>query len=238
MKRVKLIFILSCFSFAAYAQQIDIEFDREFNDNRKYFSDIGFEYGLFSTGGTPPPLSGNIWSLTGSYFYNDKFGFRSGISHISDLKGSNYYLKIPVLFSFRTKTEQGGFIEFGANESFAAFLFRCFLMILPKRFEFNIGPSLGYISPNDHCKYIWHDGNLVPAEYNNVSMRFASSLDANARLSFQFWRVCVNGNLGVSYLFTRNYQHHTYRYYLSYISEENSRPSWFANLTIGASFRF
>jgi hypothetical protein len=173
-------------------------------------------------------------SLHGSHFFNDKLGFRSGISFISEMDGSSMYLKIPLLFSFRT-----GAVSFSENndvefESFQEILIDFLLNALPKRFEFNIGPSLGYMQPRtDSTRISLDGGEWMLAETIETRHRFASTLDANMRMTYQIWRIGLNINVGISYLWTKNSRRHTY-----YPINSQSQPSWFANLGIGASFRF
>jgi len=221
MKYIKLILILSYFCLTAHAQQSKYEYDIDDNDNWKYFYDIGIEGGRYIS------TDNNIFNfnffttLTGSYFFSDKLGFRSGVSFISGMEGSDSYWKVPILFSIRSKTSQrGGGVVIGAA-----------------RTEFNIGTSLGYISPKESITYRSQNGREVSVITNTVTSKFASSLDANVRLSFQFWRICLNGNMGINYLWTRNYNQHTFYHYAPN-SEENIYPSWFWDVKVGASFRF
>jgi len=227
------ILIISCFYMPIYAQQSENKYSITDNDNWKYFYDIGFESGLYSStnaGGNP---SGSINTLTGSYFLSDKLGFRSGISLISEMDGSNYYWKIPLLFSFRTKTFSGVFYNIEDIESFKDFFVSFLLYLLPTRFEFNVGTSLGYISPNDSQTDSYRNGERVHVESSIVNREFASSLDANFRLSYQIWRICLNGNLGINYLWTRNFNHYDGPW-----GNVKTNPSWFGNLSAGISFRF
>jgi hypothetical protein len=86
------------------------------------------------------------------------------------------------------------------------------LLLIPVRGEINIGPSFGYA---------W-----------DARRNFASSLDANFRMGFQFWRIVINGNLGINYLWTKNFVD-TAPY-----NRHSVTPVWFVNLSAGASFRF
>lgn len=210
-----LLALFMCFCMFVQAQteldaelDIDKEHDIE-NDNRRYFHDIALERGTYfdATKLNSDLSDGFVTSIYGSYFLTHNLGFRSGISLITDLKNDSPYLKIPCLFAFRTPTFH--FSNWEA-ESFGEFLFSLFLAIMPTRCEVNLGPSIGYV---------W-----------NNSRNFASSMDFNLRLGFQFWRIGINGNMGVNYLWTRNFVDRS--------SARNVRPPWFVGFSGGVSFRF
>ena len=216
------------------AQQSDTRYGTKNNDNWKYFYDIGFERGLYIPTGNNNYQSGNSFTLTGGYFFTDKLGVRSGISLITDLDGSDYYWKVPLLFSFRTKTFQSYYTMADENTLLSDFLFNFFLNLLPKRIELNVGTSLGYMTPSDSYSYIYRDGREIITESFDLSRKFASSLDANLRLSFPIWRFCLNVNMGISYLWTQNYTHKVFYP----VAEEKIGPSLFGTLGVGATFRF
>jgi hypothetical protein len=185
---------------------IDKEHDIE-NDNRRYFHDIAFERGLYTVTAMNSDMSdGRITSLYGSHFFTHNLGVRSGVSLITDLKYSPY-LKIPFLFAFRTPKFH--FSNWEA-ETFGESLRNLLLAILFTRCEINAGPSLGYVWYSQH--------------------NFASSIDLNLRMGFQFWRIGINGNMGINYLWTRNFVNKKIK--------RQSGNAWFANLSAGVSFRF
>ena len=228
-KSAVVIFLLILLTQQSNAQMIESADD---NDNLKYFHDIAIETGAY----TPIDNSfsgGNVVTLSGSHYWNDKWGLRSGLSFITAVEGSDKYFKIPVLFSFRTKTFVGVFEDKDVYDNFGEFLLNFILQILPTRFELNAGASLGYITPAKSASYIVENGRKSLLSTADVRSRFASSLDVNGRLSFQFWRICVTGNLGLSYLLTNNYDYRIY-----YPREEKIRCSWFVNASCGLSFRF
>ena len=225
MNRVTFIAIFLCFSLSVSAQHRN-------NDNFRFFYDIGVEVGAFRPISSTNYLQGGaMFAITGSYFYSHRFGFRSGLSLIDAMEEGDIYWRVPILFAFRTKTFRTdltdwrsrrmpyspywelSFIQRLANDV-GSFL----LVLLPTRFELNAGTSFGAI-PSYHSERI------------EVSQRFANTLDANARLSFQFWRICINGNLGISYLLTRNINYKG-------LNSEKTKPSWFSNMSFGATFRF
>ena len=217
-----------CFCLSVSAQQSERQYDMYDNDNLKYHYDIGFESGLYGSLDFNGFQPGTIHTLHGSYFFRENFGFRSGISLISEIGGSDYY-KIPVLFSARTKTFNRYWNITSDNGLLHDFFLNVFLSLLPTRFEVNIGPSLGYIPHYNSRAHYYDFGRKVYYDsFNDFSI--ASSLDTNLRLSFQFWRICVNGNVGFNYLWTKNYN--------VYQLSENIKPSWFTNTSIGVSFRF
>ena len=210
--------------FTVSAQRFDNE-----NDNYRFFYDIGIERGLMIPIDGISLTEGTTFSITGSWFYQPSFGFRSGLTLINGFGANSSYShwRVPILFAFRTRTFTNDFGDWRSHPdywslSFCERLWRgttnFFLSLLPTRFEINAGTSLGAFSPTD-------------TGVSDISRRFASTLDANARLSFQFWRICVNGNFGISYLLTRNV-------YSVNWHNEATRPAWFGNVGFGATFRF
>ena len=216
----------------ANAQMIDSNNDD--NDNWLYFYDIAIEKGSYISMSSENDFvsDAKIISILGSYFWTDKFGFRSGFSYIDGIYGSERYCKVPLLFSFRTRTFRWLLFD-DEIESLQETLLKLLLLIVPTRFELNIGPSFGYITPNKYVHYTTARGNKVLSQTADLRSRFASSIDANARLSFQFWRICLNGNIGFNYLLTNNFD---YRIHHPYKEKVNS--SWFVNVSAGLSFRF
>jgi hypothetical protein len=231
--RIIILFISICLNLQA--QESKRDYDTE-NDNWTYFYDIAVENGVYNSIGHHE--NGSMFSASGSYFYNDKFGFRSGISLITGMEASDKYWKMPVLFAFRTKTFKTDWGEpFGYSDDIGYFfletLTNVLVRILPTRFEFNAGPSFGYLTPEYSSTYTYQGDQLILAKSVDARSRFASSLDANMRMSFQFWRICLNVNMGSNWLWTRNYE---YTQYLP--AKRTEKPSWFLNFGAGASFRF
>jgi hypothetical protein len=179
--------------------------------NRIYFQDIDLTYGACIA-----PKSSNIYgsvtNLSGSYFINRTIGFRSGVSLIMDMNNDTY-LKMPALFAVRwksvTSTSDSRMVEY---HNFQDFFLNLFLNLFPHHYEVNIGNSLGYVF--------------------NSKYHFASSLDANFRMTYMIWRIGLNGNLGVNYLWTRNFVDK------DNLVRKQFRPGWFVNLSAGLSFRF
>jgi hypothetical protein len=239
MKKNLLIFVLFlCFNLSVSAQ-----YHHSYNDNWRYFYDIGVEGGWFSSMNNVSLSSERTFTVTGSYFFNHRFGFRSGVSFINGLAGGADYWRIPLLFAFRTRTVIGEYFDprphspfYTPPEEMRSNLGVFILSLLPTRFELNAGMSFGGISPFNTKTYWSSDGhNFVHSETIDISRRFAASLDANARVSFQFWRICVNGNFGISYLLTRNIRHYTIN---PNTGDNRTNPSWFGNVGVGVSFRF
>jgi hypothetical protein len=178
------------------------------DDNWLYFRDIALERGMYMATGPSDDLSdGRITSLYGSFFLNNILGFRSGASLITDFEDT--FLKIPCLFALRSPTFSGPNLE---SQNFGEFFRNLILYIIPKRCEINLGPALGYV---------W-----------NNPRRWAFSIDGNFRLGLQFWRIGINGNIGVNYLLTKNFVDR------DFLSAKTVRPAWFVNLSGGVSFRF
>ena len=82
IKLTVIIFSLALLSLKATAQMIESDIDN--NDNWRYFNDISVEIGSYV------PISaaehsfgdGTIISFSRSYYWNDKFGLRAGVSFI------------------------------------------------------------------------------------------------------------------------------------------------------------
>lgn len=199
--------LFMCYGVLVQAQQETL-YERYMNDdNWTYLYDVMIERGLYASTTSNSNMSdGRITSLYGGCFLTHCMGFRSGISYITGLKDARY-MKIPCLFALRTRTVRMPEIE---TERFGDFLKNLFLSFIPVRYEVNFGPSVGYI---------WDERNS-----------FASSIDFNFRMGFKFWRVVINGNMGVNYLWTKNFA--------SRRTVGRFRHIWFANLSTGASFRF
>ena len=238
MNRITFITILFCFSLSISAQHFDND-----NDNFRFFYDIGIERGEMFSLNSLNISSGAIFSITGSWFYTPTFGFRSGLSYISGLTGSDSYWRVPILFAIRSRTITGDFFDMLSSsrplswgETLRTSILAGIFSLLPTRLELNAGTSLGILSPHSSNVYFhFPNGDWSRIQTVDVSRRFASTLDINGRLGFQFWRICVNGNLGISYLLTRNV-HHTI--ISPYLNEGTTRPSWFGNASFGATFRF
>jgi hypothetical protein len=196
-----------CFGVKSQTQmEFNIEKPYTDDDNKLYYQDIVAEYGLYTGAGS---LSeGFVTSLYSGYFLTHWFGVRPGVSVIMDLDDNSPYLKIPCLFAVRSPMARWTIAEV---ETFREFLLNLFLYIIPMRYEFNIGPSLGYV---------W-----------NNQRHFASSIDMNLRMGFQIWRIGIHWNMGFNYLWTKNFID------INRI-KQSDRQAWYANLSIGASFRF
>jgi hypothetical protein len=214
MKKIKGSLLFFCLAFSL--QALEAKYGRD-NDNRYYFYDVAFDNSIFIPVSNKDLSTGTVIALQGSYFLNDKWGFRSGVSYISGLDGSDMYWKVPVLFAFQSATATSIANPYMEFETFRDYLVHFLLNAVPKRFEFNAGLSLGYMTP----------------DAGGLRSRFASSIDANMRIIYPIRSFGLYINTGVSYLWTRNYIHFDYKPY-----PEESRPAWFANLGVGLSYRF
>ncbi|MDR1896900.1 MAG: hypothetical protein LBR10_08935 [Prevotellaceae bacterium] len=199
-----------CFCLSLQAQT-NAEHKRHIdNYNRRYYQDIVLERGLYIPTTDNSMSEGYITSLYSGYFITHNLGFRSGVSMITDLNNGSPYLKLPVLFTLRSPTLHISYHR--DDETFGEYLRHLILYLLPTRYEINLGPSLGYV---------W-----------NNRRNFAASLDLNIRAGFQFWRIGLYGNMGINYLLTKNFVNR------DIIPRGKSRPGWFGNLSLGASFGF
>jgi hypothetical protein len=215
--KVGLFTLFLCLGIFVQAQtrivnELDIDNEHDINnDNRWYFHDIALERGLYTATQSNGNMSdGRITSFYGSYFLTHNLGIRSGISLITDLTNNSPYVKIPCLFAIRSRTFH---ILTPKAESFGEFLGNLFLAIIPSRYEINLGPSFGYV---------W-----------NNQRNFASSIDLNFRMGFQIWRIGINGNMGINYLWTKNFVDKEF-----VMVNRQFRHAWFANLSLGVLFRF
>lgn len=212
-----LLILFMCFGMLAHARKdtVNTWYKERYmdNDNWLYFQDIALERGLYTATVSSDNLSdGLITSLYGSYFLNNIFGFRSGVSLITDLNSDSPYLKIPCLFAIRSRTFRISYDESDNFRDFWRNLFWNIMSAIPARFEINMGPSLGYIWDNQRS--------------------LAFSIDGNLRMGLQFWRIGIYGNMGLSYLCTKNFVDG------NFMAKKRIRPAMFANISGGVSFRF
>ena len=235
-----LLILFPCLLIQAQQQDIYLEsYPRESlveDDNQKYFYDIAVDAGLYIPMDEASDFAGgSTINISGAYYFDNKWGVRSGLSLISDMEGSDAYLKVPVLFSYRTKLFQLNWDDSGSDTddfSMSDFLLGIFFSLFPSRLEFNTGPSLGYMTSNPNFSYHYQNGQAITSGTFGVKSQFAASWDANIRLSYQIWRIGITGSFGVNYLFTKNYQ------YRCFLPMETYEPKWFGNLSLGASFSF
>lgn len=220
MRGVILIFIFmySCLSLQAQKPEIN----RNNCEKWKYLNDVALEAGKFFTADNNEYFDGSTVSLSTGYFPNAVAGFRSGISCITGIYGSEIYLKAPLLFALRTGHVLHDWLDvYGRDVYSLDFLFANILYaLIPTALEFNAGTSLGYITPDSEISKV------------SLTRRFASSLDLNLRINYQIWRFCLTGNMGVNYLWTKNYR------YKPVFPHETAIPVWFVNISAGCSFRF
>jgi hypothetical protein len=202
----------------------------EYNDNWDFLHDVALERGLFIPLSRQGLSAASTTTLHGSYFLNDKFGFRSGISYIGQTNAHEMYWRIPLLFAFRTGSIVRHDTKIEDYETFKEYLIDLLLNAIPKQFEFNAGFSPGYMKPD---RSYYSPEHPLPDETITLRRRFAFSTDANMRIIFQIKRFGLYFNLGLSYLWTQNYIHSVYKPYF-----DEFRPAWFANLGFGLSFRF
>ena len=199
-----------------------------------YRSDITVEKGVYI------PLtnrysvgSASITSISGSYFLDNGFGVRSGISYISELEGSDGYWKIPFLFCYKINLPCREWDELGDFEDFSELFIHTLSCILPASLELNTGFSLGGIKPYPSSVYTLHGEQEILIETYNVNRRFAASWDAELKFGFQIWRILLSADLGVNYLLSNNLE-----YTSLYPFEETYKPKWFGKVAFGVAYRF
>lgn len=198
--------------------------------------DIGIEGGAIADMGQRDAYSGSSFNVSGAYFLNDRLGVRSGFSLLTGIDGCDKYWKVPLLAAFRFPVwvEDGDDVlhSFENEDWEGNFILGFLLAILPKQFEINAGPSVGYIMPERVEYYNPNTNNLEYSE--DIKRRYASSLDLNLRLGFPIGHLKLNVNIGWSYLLTRNFIYQQHGDYFS----KTTRPVWSGDIRFGGSYTF
>lgn len=197
------------------------------NENLRYLNEISFDVGVHTpfNNNYLNSLDGTLYTLQAAHFFssNKHWGIRTGLSYTDGFSGSNYQITMPLLISYRTNIVPPTYYTEGT--SLGEFLTNFIINLIPKRFEFSVGPNIGYIQPDKHTdmyKYV-------------LTRRFALSVDASARMTFKIWRFGIVFTPTASYLATRNFKYYND---ITATSKIKSQPSFFFKGTIGLSFRF
>lgn len=223
MKKIVFIILAILYSLNSNSQILTNPTD----DNRKYYYDLGISYSTLIFSG-----EGSMINLQGAYYLSPNLGLRTGLSYSSNITDDcNWMVKVPILFSFRTSTIDGGYFDLNndsEDQTIGAIIINVLVNILPKRFELNIGPAIGYINPYKEL------GNIEKSnsESNLINTKMMFSLDANAKMTFPIKRFGIDLSFGVSYLATNNIKHYKYD------KLDYKYDRWIGNFTLGAHYRF
>ncbi len=162
-------------------------------------------------------------SVSGAYIFDFKHGIRSGFTRYSEFEGTKNGYSIPLYYAYRTKS------KLNKNEEifidlFSDLIIGIFTSLIPNRMEYNIGPSFGYFS---------EDLGTATAKSYKLQNKYYVSEDARLRLTFQIWRFNLGGNIGLSYIPSKNF------YYVSSDPFANgNRTNWSFDAAAILSFSF
>lgn len=206
------------------------------NFDNYYFRDISLDFGIYpslSGSHTAPILSGQILSLKTSYYFSKRFGYRLGITSVSDMEGASSLYSAPIYLTIRSTTQRDLSIS-SHTHSFSDLLLQLFMSIFPKNVELNLGTNLGVATPDNGMGYIFWNGNEYLYQFE-IDNRFYATADASLRLNYKIWRFGIVLSPTVSYLLTENW---AFRSELPNDENNGFKPTWFLMGTIGLSFAF
>lgn len=113
----KILFLSIFFSLITISPRAQIYND--ISDNKKYYYDIGFNYSTLIFHG-----DASMIGLNGAYYFTPNLGIRTGLSYTRDLTDdSDWLIKVPALFSFRTETVESIAPYLDDCETFGEMLF-------------------------------------------------------------------------------------------------------------------
>lgn len=224
-----ILLIILIFTFVSYS----IAQDEEERDKFNY--DVSLNYGIFpslTSDENKPELFGNLISAEYAYFFHNRIGFRTGLSSITNLEGTNGFYSVPLMFAYRSKVQRDFFIGGNIN-SFGDLIFQLILGLIPKHAEYNIGLNMGYINPDNNLGLVSYNGGPYFKEGFLTQNRFYTSADAGLRLTYRIYRFGIVLSPSVSYVLTNNFE-----FYSEQGSSNGYSPDWFLRMTIGLSYRF
>lgn len=204
------------------------------NDDKNYFHDVSFDLGVYPYINKvyQPNLTGSVISFQNVNYLSDKIGFRTGISIINDLEGSDRLYSVPIYFAYRTSTQRK--FAIGPVSSIQELIIGVILGLIPRNCEFNIGTNIGFIDKDNTKGFLMIDNKAFSNSYI-VKNSFWSSIDGGVRLKYNIWRFGLVLSPGLSYSLTRNFIFDS-----DLPNDENNglRPAMFFRFTGGISFRF
>lgn len=206
------------------------------NFDNYYFRDISLDFGIYpslSGSRTVPILSGQILSLKTSHYFSKRFGYRLGITSVSDMEGASSLYSVPIYLTIRSTTHRNLAIS-SHTKNFSNLLLQLFMSIFPRNVEVNLGPNLGVATPDGGQGYIIRNGHEYLYQFE-IDNRFYATADASLRLNYKIWRFGIVLSPTVSYLLTDNW---AFRSELPNDENNGFKPRWFLKGTIGLSFAF
>lgn len=223
--RIFIITILLFFSVSSIAQQ---------NEEKFFFHDISFEYGLFASLNSSryENLVGWKYSLQTSYYFFNDMGFRTGVSLVNDLEGTNKFYSVPIQFVYRTSIDKS-FMIGGSVDSFEELLFKIFLGLIPRQADYHCGINVGYIEPDNNLGLSSINGGEWVQEGYQTEQRFLTTLDLGLRLQYKIKRVGIIVAPSVNYVLSKNF-----KYYSETGYNNGYTPQWFLSMTMGLSYQF
>lgn len=222
---MKRIFVLLIFYFSLSICFLSAQTYNDESDNKRYFYDVGFSYSTLIFRGDASMLN-----IHGAYYFSQNLGVRTGLSYTRDITDDcDWLIKIPALFSFRSETiDSVEEPDFSEAETFGEMLFSTLLCIVPKRFEVNGGPSLGYMHP---YRKLTDEEKLYDDNYF-IDTRPMLTLDLNGKMTIPINKVGMDLSLGISYFVTNNVK----SYAENGLDKKTQR--WMGNFTVGVHYRF
>lgn len=177
------------------------------------------------------------YNLDYAHFFSSSIGIRSGaIIYGSDFMNAAWGMKIPVYASFRTKSSKAGYDPYDAqnmNDSFGESILYSILGEIPLNFEFNIGPSLGYISPTTLSKQLNNEQKSDKMQYFPHT-KLLVTMDANIRFCYNINNVGILFTAGGSYTLTNNFKYHSNKY----DSDNGKIARWTGIVMGGLTYKF
>ncbi len=207
------------------------------NENYKYFNEIGAGIGVAIFHDNSTQIN-----LEAAEFIEPNIGIRTGIISYSEMSHSKWGFKVPVLLAFRTSNTK---LDYDYDYDYenqhrilphiTSDLMYSLLFNLPMRFEFNIGPAIGYLHPNKENKELNTEEKRKREDYF-LNTRLLVTLDANVKASFVIKQVNIGISGGVSLLATRNYKYYAID---DFADEKDGKIArWMGNISFNASYRF
>lgn len=202
------------------------------NDNYKLLNEFGFHVGIAIF----EEDQCTYYNLDAANFFSPNVGVRSGVTYYAKTMNAGWMVKIPVYVAFRTankKNEYDVMAPENIDNNLLQDIIYSIIGELPMKFEFNIGPSIGYVSPESGPKKLSSEEKRKLDDYF-VHAKMSISADANLRISYYINRVGINLTLGGGYWVTNNF-----KYYSVKGDEDNGKVSrWMGNFSAGLTYRF
>ncbi len=208
--------------------------DQYKNENYKYFNEVGAGIGVAIFHDNSRQIS-----LEAVKFIKPYTGIRTGIINYSEMSHSKWGFKVPILLAFRTANIDPDSDSDNnchcCDQDFMSEFINILSSVLPVRYEFNIGPAIGYLYPNRENKRLNSEEKRLYEDYF-LDKRVLVTLDANVKASYAIDRVNIGVSGGVSFLATRNYKYYSLNNYPG--KRDGKIARWMGNVSFNASYRF